>query len=68
MSQSKSQPLDSGDELPKGLDESLIAIQNALRGLQYGSVTISVQDSTIVQIERIERHRLRLPKGRPRMT
>jgi hypothetical protein len=33
-------------------------IQDALRGLQFGSVTLIVQDGLIVQIDRLERRRL----------
>jgi hypothetical protein len=33
-------------------------IQSALRGLRYGSVMITVHDSRIVQIERMEKVRL----------
>lgn len=33
-------------------------ILNALRGLRYGSVEIIVQDSRVVQIQRLEKHRL----------
>lgn len=40
-------------------DPLLVQIEGALRGLRFGQVTISVQDGVIVQIERIERTRLR---------
>lgn len=33
-------------------------ILNALRGLRFGSVEIIVQDSRVVQIQRLEKHRL----------
>jgi hypothetical protein len=33
-------------------------IVNALRGLRYGSVEIIVQDGRVVQIQRLEKHRL----------
>lgn len=33
-------------------------ILNILRGLRYGSVEIIVQDSRVVQIQRLEKHRL----------
>lgn len=33
-------------------------IQEALRGLRYGQVTIIVQDGKVVQIDRTERKRL----------
>lgn len=34
-------------------------IQQALSGLRFGHVTITVQDGVVVQIERIEKRRLR---------
>jgi hypothetical protein len=33
-------------------------IQEALQGLQYGSVTVVVQDGHVVQVERLEKRRL----------
>lgn len=38
--------------------ESLSVIQDALKGLQYGQVTVVVQDGIVVQVERTEKHRL----------
>jgi hypothetical protein len=32
-------------------------VEEALRGLKYGALTIVVQDGVIVQVERTERHR-----------
>jgi hypothetical protein len=32
-------------------------IENALRGLQFGSITLLVQDGVVVQVERVERQR-----------
>ncbi len=41
--------------------ESLIAqIVSTLKGLRYGVVSIVVQDGVVVQIERTEKHRLRV--------
>ncbi|HZZ73370.1 MAG TPA: YezD family protein [Pirellulales bacterium] len=40
-------------------DEGLSAIRAALQGLQFGTLTITVQDAVIVQLERTERRRLR---------
>jgi hypothetical protein len=34
-------------------------VEEALRGLQYGALTIIVQDGVIVQVERTERRRFR---------
>lgn len=39
----------------------LQAIAEALRGLRFGSVTVTVQDGVIVQVERIEKRRLARP-------
>lgn len=33
-------------------------IRDALRGLQFGSVTIIIQDSVVVQVERTEKKRI----------
>ncbi len=38
--------------------ETVQHIENALRGLQYGSIQLIVHDAHIVRIERIERTRL----------
>jgi hypothetical protein len=37
------------------LDEIAVA----LRGLQFGEVTVTVQDGVVIQIDRLERRRLR---------
>ena len=34
-------------------------IEQALRGLRYGTVTVTVQDGVVVQVERTEKTRLR---------
>ena len=39
-----------------------IEIQNALRGLRFGSVNVIVQDGIVVQIDRTEKKRLVKPK------
>ena len=44
-------------------DAELAQIRDALRGLKYGSVNIIVQDGVIVQIDRLEKRRLRRPNG-----
>ena len=36
----------------------LQSIQQALHGLRFGQVTIIVQDGRVIQIDRMERHRL----------
>jgi len=34
-------------------------VREALRGLQYGSVVITVQDGLVIQVDRTEKRRLR---------
>lgn len=41
------------------LDQALVQIREALQGLEYGVLSIIVQDGVVVQIERTERKRLR---------
>jgi hypothetical protein len=47
----------NGRQLPT--DEELREISASLRGLRYGSVSIVVQDGVIIQIDRVEKRRLR---------
>ena len=44
-------------------DQELQQIREALRGLRYGAVHIVVQDGLVIQIDRTEKRRLRLPNG-----
>ncbi|HUQ00993.1 MAG TPA: YezD family protein [Kofleriaceae bacterium] len=46
------------------LTVALEHVRTALRGLAYGTVTISVQDRVVVQIDRNEKLRLDRPRGR----
>jgi hypothetical protein len=39
-------------------EAALRVIRDALRELQFGSVTAVVQDGVVVQVERTEKHRL----------
>ncbi len=41
------------------LDPALEHIRQALIGLQFGEVSVIVQDGVVVQVERIERKRFR---------
>jgi len=41
------------------LEQALLHIREALRGLEYGELSIIVQDGVVIQIERTERKRLR---------
>jgi hypothetical protein len=47
----------NGRQLPT--DDELREISASLRGLRYGSVSIVVQDGVIIQIDRVEKRRLR---------
>jgi hypothetical protein len=40
------------------VDQVLTQVRQALSGLQYGQIAITVQDGVVIQIERIERVRL----------
>lgn len=51
-------PRPNADEVPTRIAE-LRQIENALRGLQFGTVTVVIQDGCVIQIERTEKHRLR---------
>jgi len=42
-------------------DPSLQHIREALHGLRYGSVNIIVQDGVVIQIDRLEKFRVRNP-------
>jgi hypothetical protein len=46
---------DGGDEL------TLKRIEEALRGLRFGTITVVVQDGVVVQIDRTDRYRLVSP-------
>jgi hypothetical protein len=41
------------------LDPAIEYIRQALAGLQFGQVSVIVQDGVVVQVERIERKRFR---------
>jgi hypothetical protein len=59
-SESASIPVPAGES---SRDAELGHIREALCGLKYGSVNIIVQDGVIVQIDRLEKRRLRRPHG-----
>lgn len=40
-------------------DATLVALNDALRGVRYGTVTLVIQDGKVVQIDRTDRHRLK---------
>ncbi|MBU6268639.1 MAG: DUF2292 domain-containing protein [Sphingomonadales bacterium] len=41
------------------LDESLASVREALAGLRFGSVTLTIHDGRVVQIDVTEKKRLR---------
>ncbi|HEX3727045.1 MAG TPA: YezD family protein, partial [Pirellulales bacterium] len=44
---------------PRQLETAIEHIRRALVGLQFGEVSVIVQDGVVVQVERIERKRFR---------
>jgi hypothetical protein len=44
---------------PRQLEAALQHIRQALVGLQFGEVSVVVQDGVVVQVERVERKRFR---------
>jgi hypothetical protein len=40
-------------------DQDMERLRSAVQGIRYGEVRVVIQDGVIVQIERMERHRLR---------
>jgi hypothetical protein len=49
-------PDTSGDQPARS--EPLRYVEEALRGLRYGTVTITVHDGAVVQVERTEKQRM----------
>jgi hypothetical protein len=47
----------AGPEPQHDLAWALNQVQEALRGLRFGQITITVQDGVVVQVERVERRR-----------
>lgn len=45
-------------EHDRNLRLALVQIEQSLKGLQFGQVTIIVQDGIVVQVDRLERTRL----------
>jgi hypothetical protein len=50
-------------ERDRDADDALNQIRDSLRGLQFGSVNIIVQDGVVIQIDRTEKRRLRGNRG-----
>lgn len=49
----------SGKDKKSRNEEYLSIIRDAVSQIQYGTVTVSIQDGVIVQVERSERYRLK---------
>lgn len=47
----------------RDVEQTLAHVRDALRGLQYGEISIVVQDGVVIQIERLERTRLQRRRG-----
>jgi hypothetical protein len=56
---------EDGDEA-EDRDDALARVEAALRGLQFGTVTLVIQDGAVVQIERMEKLRLDARRPGPR--
>jgi hypothetical protein len=53
-------PRDGREHAPAASREAeLDRLRSALEGIRYGEVRVVIQDGVIVQIERVERQRLR---------
>jgi len=48
-----------GGHPPLAYDFDLEQVRSAVRGIRYGEVRVVIQDGVIIQIERVERQRLR---------
>lgn len=46
------------------VDHALAHVRDALRNMQYGEISIVVQDGVVIQIERTERTRMRRRAGK----
>ena len=58
-------PRTHGHEPDRGHKVALRYVEEALRGLQYGALTIIVQDGVVVQVERTERRRFQRAGRKP---
>jgi hypothetical protein len=57
----KTSPSTPSEEAPRWPIEQ---IEEALRGIRFGEVTIIVQDGVVIQVNRTERRRLKPPRSR----
>ncbi|MDE2404392.1 MAG: YezD family protein [Sphingomonadales bacterium] len=49
----------AGNDPARLLEESLASVREALSGLRFGSVTLTIHDGRVVQIDITEKKRLR---------
>jgi hypothetical protein len=64
VTESVSKPMkNQANERAAEADEALNQIRDSLRGLQFGSVNIIVQDGVVIQIDRTEKKRLRVNRN-----
>lgn len=59
MSHSFTPPAKQGASRGQHPQYVIDAILEALQGVKYGSVTVSIQDGHVIQIDRLESHRLK---------
>ena len=51
--------VDGSPPIQSSRESGFDLVREALKGIRYGEVRVIVQDGLIVQIERLEKHRLR---------
>ncbi len=56
MADRDAEPVGTTEEARR--QREVVEIQNALRGLRFGSINVIVQDGIVVQIDRVEKKRL----------
>ncbi len=49
-------------DLEQEMQRNMEQVRQALQGLRFGSVNIVVQDGVVVQIDRTEKRRVRIPR------
>ena len=57
MAENESQSMSNPEDTRR--KQEMAAIEHALRGLRFGSVNLIVQDGILIQIDRLEKNRLR---------
>ena len=62
MSHEEQQSNERSDQA--SIEPTLSKIRDALRGLRYGSLNLIIQDGIVIQMDRVEKIRLRKPAER----